>query len=170
MAPLSSAGAIGTIKIGIVFPSEDRAHGERWFFDKQMIELKMKRSWNGPYGPTKTWLKTSDGKRTKRVYVENMDLALGLVLVANKELISEEGSDFRHLLDTAASLDIPGLEALGQGIRHSLSWTKVHLTGWKLPKFCGEEACQETSKDWPVVQQTTQSLLQSKCVSYRYYS
>lgn len=96
-----------------------------------------------------------------------MDLSLGLCLVANKEVISEEGSDFRRLLDFAAGLDIPGLEALGQGIRHSLSWTKVHLADWKLPEFSTSRPCQETGEDWHVVLGTTQSLLASKCVSYR---
>lgn len=107
-------------------------------------------------------MKCPTGKRMKWTEAPSMDAAMGLALVANKERVSEDGSDFRRLLDLAASLDVPGLEALGAGIRHDLAWTKVHLAGWQLPKFSTQQPCAETGSDWFAVANTTRSLLQSK--------
>lgn len=127
-----------------------------------MFEIKIKQKLSLRFSTYQVTIKCPDGRRVKRTEAPSMDLAMGLALVANKEVVSEEGSDFRCLLDLAATLDVPGLEAIGAGIRHSLAWTKVHLVNWKLPKFRTEWPFPDTGPDFFQVINTTNSMLKSK--------
>ena len=75
-------------------------------------------------------------QKFKSAVSPNPNVTLGLLLVMNKEEISREGEELRLVLDVAASLDVPGLTAIGEGIRNRLEWTTRLLpeTDWTFPE------------------------------------
>jgi len=100
------------------------------------------------YNDYQFFFRGKNRKKFKTAVAPNPTLALGLLLVMNREEISEPGSELRKLLDAAAELDIPGLNAIADGIWSRKEWAKKLLpeSSWSFPEeFMVELAPSENS-------------------------
>ena len=88
------------------------------------------------YNDYQFFFRGKNRKKFKTAVAPNPTLALGLLLVMNREEISEPGSELRKLLDAAAELDIPGLNAIADGIWSRREWAKKLLpeSSWSFPE------------------------------------
>lgn len=90
----------------------------------------------GPYHDYQVFFRRKNREKFKSAVCGNPYVALGLLLVMNREHISKPGSELRRVLDVAAELDLPGLAALGEGIRYRKEWATRLLpeSSWSFPE------------------------------------